>query len=240
MSLRKHIPNIITSVSLLCGAAGVIFAFSGRLARAFYLMLAAAACDFLDGFAARLLHAYSPMGKELDSLADLVSFGVLPAMMLVNLKAAVSFGFPPIAWVPAILVLFTALRLARYNVEESGPQYFAGLPAPSCGLICGSLCYFISFEPASFLSLWVLNDWFIPALTVVLCALLVSRVPMFSAKFSLKDPVSVNRKRIAFAVDLVLIVAIVAATGLNWSMVILLGLVTYVVMNLILAALKVL
>ena len=180
------------------------------------------------------------MGKELDSLADLVSFGVLPAMMLVNLKAAVSFGFPPIAWVPAILVLFTALRLARYNVEESGPQYFAGLPAPSCGLICGSLCYFISFEPASFLSLWVLNDWFIPALTVVLCALLVSRVPMFSAKFSLKDPVSVNRKRIAFAVDLVLIVAIVAATGLNWSMVILLGLVTYVVMNLILAALKVL
>lgn len=239
MSLRKHIPNIITSVSLLCGAAGVIFAFSGRLDRAFYLMLAAAACDFLDGFAARLLHAYSPMGKELDSLADLVSFGVLPAMMLVNLKAAVSFGFPPIAWVPAILVLFTALRLARYNVEESRPQYFAGLPAPSCGLICGSLCYFISFEPASFLSLWVLNDWFIPALTVVLCALLVSRVPMFSAKFSLKDPVSVNRKRIAFAVDLVLIVAIVAATGLNWSMVILLGLVTYVVMNLILAALKV-
>ncbi|MBQ2103716.1 MAG: CDP-diacylglycerol--serine O-phosphatidyltransferase [Bacteroidales bacterium] len=239
MSLRKHIPNIITSVSLLCGAAGVIFAFSGRLDRAFYLMLAAAACDFLDGFAARLLHAYSPMGKELDSLADLVSFGVLPAMMLVNLKAAVSFGFPPIAWVPAILVLFTALRLARYNVEESGPQYFAGLPAPSCGLICGSLCYFISFEPASFLALWVLNDWFIPALTVVLCALLVSRVPMFSAKFSLKDPVSVNRKRIAFAVDLVLIVAIVAATGLNWSMMILLGLVTYVVMNLILAALKV-
>ena len=239
MSLRKHIPNIITSVSLLCGAAGVIFAVSGRRDRAFYLMLAAAACDFLDGFAARLLHAYSPMGKELDSLADLVSFGVLPAMMLVNLKAAVSFGFPPIAWVPAILVLFTALRLARYNVEESGPQYFAGLPAPSCGLICGSLCYFISFEPASFLSLWVLNAWFIPALTVVLCALLVSRVPMFSAKFSLKDPVSVNRKRIAFAVDLVLIVAIVAATGLNWSMVILLGLVTYVVMNLILAALKV-
>ena len=239
MSLRKHIPNTITSVSLLCGAAGVIFSFSGRLDIAFYLMLAAAACDFLDGLAARLLDAYSKMGKELDSLADLVSFGVLPAMMLVNLKATVSFGFTPIAWVPVILVLFTALRLARYNTEESGPQYFAGLPAPSCGLICGALCYFISFEPASFLSLWVLNDWFIPVLTVVLCALLVSRVPMFSAKFSLKDPVSVNRKRIAFAVDVVLIVAIVAATGLNWSMVILLGLVTYVIMNLILAALKV-
>lgn len=239
MALRKHIPNIITSVSLLCGAAGVIFAFSGRLDRAFYLMLAASLCDFLDGFAARKLDAYSLMGKELDSLADLVSFGVLPAMMLVNLKAAVSFGFRPIAWVPVILVLFTALRLARYNSEESGPQYFSGLPAPSCGLICGSLCYFISFEPASFLSLWVLNDWFIPVLTAVLCYLLVSRIPMFSAKFSLKDPVAVNRKRMAFAVDLALIFAIVAATGLNWSMMILLGLVTYVVMNVILGILKV-
>ncbi len=112
MSLRKHIPNIITSVSLLCGAAGVIFAFSGRLDRAFYLMLAAAACDFLDGFAARLLHAYSPMGKELDSLADLVSFGVLPAMMLVNLKAAVSFGWAAVLCRPAGTVLRTDLRLA--------------------------------------------------------------------------------------------------------------------------------
>ena len=239
MQLRKHIPNLITSISLLCGAMGVIFAFSGRLDRAFYLMLAAAACDFLDGFAARLLHAYSDMGKELDSLADLVSFGVLPAMMLVNLKAAVNFGDTPLMWVPVLLVAFTALRLARYNVTDGGTQYFAGLPAPSCGLICGSLCYFVSCEPASFLALWVLNDWFIPVLTVALCALLVSRIPMFSAKFSLKDPVPVNRKRIAFAVDIVLIIAIVAATGLNWSMVVLLGFVTYVVMNVILAALKV-
>ena len=239
MSVKKYIPNTITSIGLLCGLVGVYFSFSRRPDIAFCMMLAAAACDFLDGLAARLLHAYSATGKELDSLADLVNFGVLPAVMMVNLKAAVSFGTSTLMLVPLVLALFTALRLARFNTDETDNLYFKGLPAPACGLICGSLCYFVSYEPASFLSLWVLNDWFLPLLTAVLCALLVSRIPMFSAKFSLKDPVPVNRKRLAFVVDVVLIVAIVASTGLNWSMVILLGLVTYVVMNLILAALRV-
>ena len=239
MSVKKYIPNTITSIGLLCGLVGVYFSFTRRPDLAFYLMLAAAVCDFLDGLAARLLHAYSSTGKELDSLADLVSFGVLPAFMLVNLKAAVSFGSSPLMLVPLALALFTALRLARFNTDETDNLYFKGLPAPASGLICGALCYFVSYEPASFLSLWVLNDWFLPVFTAAMCALLVCRVPMFGAKFSLKDPVPVNRKRIAFAVDILLIIAIVATTGLNWSMVILLGMVTYVVMNLILAALKV-
>ena len=239
MSIKKYIPNTITSIGLLCGLVGVYFSFAHRPDIAFYLMLAAAACDFLDGFAARLLHAYTGIGKELDSLADLVSFGVLPAFMLVNLKAAVSFSTSPLMLVPLLIALFTAWRLARFNTAETDNHYFQGLPAPASGLICGSLCYFVSFEPASFLSLWVLNDWFLPAFTVVMCALLVCRIPMFSAKFSLKDPVPVNRKRLAFVIDIALIIAIVATTGLNWSMVILLGLVTYVIMNLILAALKV-
>ena len=82
MRITKHIPNTITSMNLLCGALGVIFTFQGALHIAFYLMLAAAVCDFLDGLAARLLKAYSPMGKELDSLADLITFGLLPSIML--------------------------------------------------------------------------------------------------------------------------------------------------------------
>ena len=239
MSIKKNIPNSITSIGLLCGLVGVYFSFTRRPDLAFYLMLAAAVCDFLDGLAARLLHAYSGVGKELDSLADLVSFGVLPAFMLVNLKAAVSFGSSPLMLVPLLIALFTALRLARFNTDETDNRYFRGLPAPASGLICGSLCYFVSCEPASFLSLWVLNDWFIPVFTVVMCALLVCSVPMFSIKFSKGDPVAVNRKRLAFVVNAALITAIVATTGLNWSMVILLGLVTYVIMNLILALLKV-
>ena len=239
MSVKKYIPNTITSIGLLCGLVGVYFSFIRRPDLAFYLLLGAALCDFLDGLAARILHSYSSLGKELDSLSDLVSFGVLPAFMLVNLKAAVSFGTSPLMLVPLALALFTALRLARFNIDEPDNLYFKGLPAPASGLLCGALCYFVSYEPASFLSLWVLNDWFLPLFTAVMCALLVCRIPMFSAKFSLKDPVPVNRKRLAFLIDIALIIAIVATSGLNWSMVILLGLATSVLMNLILAALKV-
>ena len=239
MSVKKYIPNTITSIGLLCGLVGVYFSFIRRPDLAFYLLLGAALCDFLDGLAARILHSYSSLGKELDSLSDLVSFGVLPAFMLVNLKAAVSFGTSPLMLVPLALALFTALRLARFNIDDPDNLYFKGLPAPASGLLCGALCYFVSYEPASFLSLWVLNDWFLPLFTAVMCALLVCRIPMFSAKFSLKDPVPVNRKRLAFLIDIALIIAIVATSGLNWSMVILLGLATYVLMNLILAALKV-
>ena len=82
MKIIKHIPNTITSMNLLCGIMGVIFTFNGQLDVAFYLMLAGAACDFCDGLVARALKAYSELGKQLDSLADMVTFGVLPALML--------------------------------------------------------------------------------------------------------------------------------------------------------------
>ena len=81
MKIVKHIPNTITSMNLLCGVMGVIFALDGWLDMAFYLMLAGAVCDFCDGLAARLLNAYSALGKELDSLADLITFGLLPSIM---------------------------------------------------------------------------------------------------------------------------------------------------------------
>ena len=84
MSLKKYIPNTITSMNALSGCVGVVFALQGRPDIAFLFMLAAAVFDFCDGLAARLLQAYSPMGKELDSLSDMVSFGVLPSMMMVG------------------------------------------------------------------------------------------------------------------------------------------------------------
>ena len=92
MTLRKYIPDCITSMNLVCGLIGVIFAFGSCLDLAFYCMLAAAVFDFLDGFAARQLNAYSDFGKELDSLCDLVSFGVLPSLMLCRCSALPSRG----------------------------------------------------------------------------------------------------------------------------------------------------
>ena len=128
MKLFKHIPNTITSMNLLCGALGVIFTFQGAPDIAFLLMLAAAVCDFFDGLSARLLKAYSPVGKELDSLADCVSFGLLPAMMMHRrLVEGGITGFT--AYIPLIISVFAALRLAKFNVDDRQSENFLGLAA---------------------------------------------------------------------------------------------------------------
>lgn len=238
MTVKKHIPNFITSMNLLCGVLGVIAAFSGRLDHAFILMLAAAVFDFLDGFAARLLGAYSDMGKELDSLCDVVSFGVLPAVMLLNLKMTVDYGLSFWDYVPVPIAVFSALRLAKFNVDPRQAHGFIGLPTPACAMICGSLCYFVSYEPSSFLSMWVLGDVFIPVLTVALCYLLVSEIPMFSLKFSKDDTALLKRKRLFLLINQLVIAAIVAIVGYNWSMVILLGMTVYVLMNIVFSIVK--
>ena len=141
MSLIKHIPNTITSMNALAGTIGVVFALQGRPDYAFICMLAAAVFDFCDGLAARLLNAYSPMGKELDSLADMVSFGVLPSVMLIGtmqLKGVDSWT----EVIPVFLAVMSALRLAKFNIDERQDTDFIGVATPTAAIICGSLCYF--------------------------------------------------------------------------------------------------
>ena len=137
MTLKKYIPDFITSMNLVCGLIGVIFAFKSRLDLAFYCMLAAAVFDFLDGLAARLLDAYSDLGRELDSLCDLVSFGVLPGLMLCRLMQTYHFDDTWLSWLPLVLAVFSALRLAKFNVDTRQAAGFLGLPTPASGLLCG-------------------------------------------------------------------------------------------------------
>ena len=133
MKIIKHIPNTITSMNLLCGVLGVIFTFQGALDLAFYLMILASVFDFLDGFSARMLKAYSPVGKELDSLADLISFGLLPALMIHRrLVEGGMTGFW--IYVPVIICIFSALRLAKFNVDDRQSENFLGLPTPACAM----------------------------------------------------------------------------------------------------------
>ena len=168
-------------MNLLCGALGVIFTFQGALDIAFYLMLAAAVCDFLDGFAARMLKAYSDMGKELDSLADLVSFGLLPSLMLHRrLVEGGMTGF--CVYIPLIICIFSALRLAKFNVDDRQSENFLGLPTPACAMWCGSLVYAADHGVMSMANM--LHDtYLIPIASVILALLLVSEIPMFSLKF---------------------------------------------------------
>lgn len=233
MSLTKHIPNTITSLNLLCGVMGVILAMEGRLDAAFVLMLLAALFDFCDGLAARLLHAYSDIGKELDSLCDVVSFGVLPSVMLFYL-----WGRPllPLGFLPLLLAVFSALRLAKFNLDERQHDGFIGLPTPAAAMICGALAHCAATTPGGFLATLAASSWFIPALALCLSALLVCEVPMFAVKLGGGASVPESRKRlwIAFAGWVAMSVALTVVAGAKWSLAVLLSFAGYVLINLVL------
>ena len=229
MGITRHIPNTITSMNLLCGALGVIFTFQGALNIAFFLMLAAAVCDFFDGFAARLLKAYSPIGKELDSLADLISFGLLPSLMLHRrLVEGGMTGF--VTYIPLIICVFSALRLAKFNVDDRQSENFLGLPTPACAMWCGSLIYAADHGVMSMAN--TLHDtYLIPIASVVLALLLVSEIPMFS--FKIKKGSESNRIRLWFLAIVALFAIATLVLKINWSYIILLTFTAYIALNLL-------
>lgn len=174
------IPNALTLGNLLCGAAGVVAALrSGDLTAAFAWMLAAAGFDFFDGLVARLLGQDGPLGIQLDSLADDISFGLLPACVLFVL-----FGRMPGAWLPEsagfgvfVLAAFAALRLAKFNVDDSQHTEFCGLPSPAAAIFCASLGWLAERQ-----GLTISRE---VVLLLALCVglLMVSPVRMFALKF---------------------------------------------------------
>ena len=231
MNIIKHIPNTITSMNLLCGVLGVIASLNGRLELAFTLMILAAVFDFCDGLAARLLKAYSEIGKELDSLADDVSFGVLPAVMLYQISGT---DILILKYLPLVLAAFSALRLAKFNLDERQHDSFIGLPTPASAMICGSLATLVTVRPDCFLARWCGGPVFIPVLALVLCYLLVSEIPMFSMKFGggKKAPRLEVAKRIAFLVIVSLSVIIALVERSHWSFIFLTSFLGYILVNL--------
>lgn len=234
MNIVKYIPNTITSMNLLCGVLGVIATFSGRLDAAFCLMLAAAVCDFFDGFSARLLKAYSDIGKELDSLSDMVSFGVLPSLMMYSLVNQMNPG----SWLrfaPLAVAVFSGLRLAKFNVDERQTVSFIGLATPSCAILCGSLAYYVTKCPQSTLAVWAGLKWSIPVMSVILSALLVSEIPMFSMKFKkgADGKVKIGTERMVFAAFALIEIVMTVILKQDWSFAIILIFMTYILMNLL-------
>jgi CDP-diacylglycerol--serine O-phosphatidyltransferase len=185
MTVRKHIPNAITCLSLASGCIACVAALDGRLSGAAIWIIIAAVFDFLDGFAARLLKAYSPMGKELDSLSDMVSFGVAPGMVVFHLLREACLSFPPglpayIPYLAFVIPVFSGLRLAKFNLDARQTTSFIGLPVPAHALFWSSLAY--SLQPV----IHHLNQALFAALLILSATLtsllLVSELPMFSLK----------------------------------------------------------
>ena len=232
MKIIKHIPNTITSMNLLCGALGVISAFNGDLETAFYLMLAGAVCDFCDGLAARLLNAYSPMGKELDSLADLITFGFLPSIMLYKCMDI----YHPGQWycyVPLIIVVFSALRLAKFNVDDRQSENFIGLATPACAMICGSFTIVAHLDIYNIAGAMTESTWMIPAASVILSLLLVSGIPMFSMKFKKGAAADVKWMRISFLAVSIVAFAATLILRQHFSHAVLFIFLAYILLNII-------
>lgn len=221
-------------MNLFCGLMGVIFTFQGKFDVAFYMMLAGALCDFCDGLAARALKAYSELGKQLDSLADMVSFGTLPALILHRVMIATQ-GDSVWCYIPLLIAVFSALRLAKFNIDERQSENFIGLATPACAVICGAFACYIMNEPTGVLFKWACTSWFIPVMSFILCGLLVSEIPMFSMKFKKgtgKTPV--HKMRIGFLAVALIICILVPILSLDWAMIPLLIFVAYILMNILL------
>lgn len=184
-TITRHIPNAITCCNLISGCVATAMAFGGEPTKALLFIVIGAVFDFFDGMTARLLHVSSPIGKELDSLADDVTFGVAPATMAFTLLYTLNYpswmegmrGVLPYA--AFIMAAFAALRLAKFNLDERQTTSFIGLPTPANALFWGSLIVGAGQQLQQ-------ASWSWAAVLVMIglsCWIMVSEVPMFALKF---------------------------------------------------------
>jgi CDP-diacylglycerol---serine O-phosphatidyltransferase len=180
--IKKHIPNLITSGNLLVGCIGIILILQDHpLQWGLYAIIIASLFDFLDGFAARLLRVSSPIGKELDSLADLVTFGLLPGMLIfMILKEHTSLGH--LSYLALHIPIFSAFRLAKFNVDTRQSEHFLGLPTPANALFLSSLAFIFVIEGSWYPSV-ILHPLFILTISFVTSLLLISDTPLLALKF---------------------------------------------------------
>ena len=176
--MKKHIPNTITCCNLISGCIATYFAFLGDYKMALLFIVIGAVFDFFDGMVARLLNVSSPIGKELDSLADDITFGFAPSAIVFSFlsNGQLSTYLPFLAF---IMAAFSAIRLAKFNLDERQSLGFIGLPTPANALFWGSLIVGINDSGFTFDGL----EWIILAGTFISCYLLIAEIPMFALKF---------------------------------------------------------
>lgn len=251
--MKKHIPNALTLCNLVCGCIAVRYALMAMFGYALVFILLGAVFDFLDGFVARRLRVVSPIGKELDSLADCITFGFAPAAMIFTLLRAClhnvgglygyDMGQSPVRVVAVLAFLvaaFSALRLAKFNLDERQTTSFLGLPTPANALLTAAFVMTLNRMDhilANMLGGMVQANIAAIILIIVFialtCALLVSEVPMFSLKF--KDfSWSHNKVRYVFILTSAIALIVSAMFGLKWLIAILGAvMVWYIVLSLV-------
>jgi len=201
----KQIPNIITSLNIMCGCVAVLFAVSGDLIIASVFAFLGIFFDFFDGLAARLLKAQSEIGLQLDSLADVITSGVVPGVVMFQLLNLSIFGhmqtlteiFSLNGWnvsfnnylplLGLMIVIASAYRLAKFNVDTRQTSGFIGLPTPANTLLILSLPLILEFQFSDLAETIILNKWFLIGMTLLSCVLLNVEIPLFALKFKTWD-----------------------------------------------------
>ncbi|WP_323788692.1 CDP-alcohol phosphatidyltransferase family protein [Psychroserpens sp.] len=202
MSIKKYIPNFVTLLNLLCGSIAVVFAVHNNFVEAAAFVCLGIFFDFFDGLLARKLNVQSELGVQLDSLADMVTSGLVPGIVMFKL-ISISIDAPeiihkqgwssdfhsssvyiaPVALIGLFITLASAYRLAKFNIDEDQQSYFKGLPTPANTLLIMSLPLIIEFQNSEMFSSLILNTWFLFGLTIVSCFLLNSNIKLFALKF---------------------------------------------------------
>ena len=191
--MKKHIPNLLTLGNLLCGTIATILAVQGDFVTAGLLVVLGIFFDFFDGFAARLLNVSGELGKQLDSLADMVTSGVVPGIIMFNLlidKKYVSESFSDefmlsnyLPFFGLTLTLGACYRLAKFNIDTRQSDSFIGLPTPAMSLFVISLPLILEYSDIEFVHNLINNKYFLITITVVLTYLMNAEIPLFSLKF---------------------------------------------------------
>lgn len=203
MAIKRYIPNFITHLNLLSGTIAVIFAVQGNLIMAAVFVAAGVFFDFFDGLAARVLDVKSEVGLQLDSLADVVTSGVVPGIVMYQMLSKAlpdqgatastewsiqgtwwEWNFNTLALVGLFITLASAFRLAKFNVDDRQTDSFIGLPTPANAMLILSLPLILTFQPGEMVSSLLLNEWFLIALTLLSCYLLNAEIKLFALKFS--------------------------------------------------------
>jgi len=196
--MKNQIPNAITILSLILACLAIVFTFEGKLNIAAYLLIVSCVCDFLDGFSARILKVNNPIGKEIDSLVDMVAFGVAPAMLLFQVTKMAQAGnpiqlltdYPWLHYIVFIIPIFSAIRLAKFNIDTRQTSSFIGLAVPAHAafyIFCTLLYLYPNLPMLINVSGWVTpiisNSLLLLIFSVLLSLMLIAEVPMFSLKF---------------------------------------------------------
>jgi len=195
--MKRHIPNIITLLNLFCGSIATLFAVNGEMMPTAFFVFLGIFFDFFDGLLARKFNVQGELGLQLDSLADMITSGLVPGIVMYHLlsltlgdfslmtpsNTGIGFSIQPLPLVGLLITLASAYRLAKFNISTNQTNSFIGLPTPANALLILSLPLIMEFQDSDIINAIILNKWFLIAMTLVSCYLLNANIELLALKF---------------------------------------------------------